>query len=96
MEKSCTSPYHPSGNGMTECLNSTLLNIIGTLDPDLKTEWQSRVSSLVHAYNCTPHSMTQLMVMMTIQLGPSSSDLGVSLGSTAQAGIISESELSAE
>ena len=60
MTKSRTSPYHPSGNGMTERYNSSLLNMLGTLDPSVKQEWHTRVSSLVHAYNCTPHSVTQV------------------------------------
>lgn len=60
MQKSRTSPYHPAGNGMTERFNSSLLNMLGTLDPSIKAEWSSRVASVVHAYNCTPHSVTQV------------------------------------
>ena len=60
MHKSRTTPHHPSGNGMTERYNSSLLNMLGTLDPSLKAEWHAQVSLLVHAYNCTPHSVTHV------------------------------------
>ena len=31
-DKSRTTPYHPMGNGMSERLNQTLLNMLGTLE----------------------------------------------------------------
>ena len=56
--KSRTSPYHPSGNGLTERMNRTLLNMLGTLDPDQKCDWKSQIDVLTHAYNCTRHEST--------------------------------------
>ena len=53
-----TTPYHPMGNGIAERFNSTLLNMLGTLDPDKKVDWKSHIGSLVHAYNCTKHDST--------------------------------------
>ena len=58
MEKSRTTPYHAMGNGLTERMNRTLLDMLGTLDPDKKHDWKSEVSPLVHAYNCTRHDST--------------------------------------
>ena len=46
-----TTPYRPQTNGQCEKLNSTLINMIGTLPTDIKYHWQDNVNTLVHAYN---------------------------------------------
>jgi transposase InsO family protein len=58
MIKSRTTPYNPSGNGITERLNRTLLNMLGTLEPKDKQDWKSQIGSLLHAYNCCKHDST--------------------------------------
>ena len=58
VDKSRTTPYHPMGNGIAERFNSTLLNMMGTLEPVKKLDWKSHLGSLVHAYNCTRHDTT--------------------------------------
>ena len=58
MVKSRTSPYRPSGNGICERFNRSLLGMLGTLDPEQKVDWKSHIGSSVHAYNCTRHDST--------------------------------------
>ena len=58
IKKSRTTPCHPMGNGMTEQFNITLLEMLGTLEPDQKAIWKRHVGPLVHAYNCTKHEST--------------------------------------
>jgi transposase InsO family protein len=57
-KKSRTTPYHSMGNGMTERFNRTLLEMLGTLEPEKKKNWNAHVGPLVHAYNCIRHNST--------------------------------------
>lgn len=43
---------------MPERFNQTLLNMIGTLEDDKKSNWKTHLPVLVHAYNSTQHSTT--------------------------------------
>ena len=53
MQKIWTSLYHLETNGQCERLNSTLINMLGTLPKEKKSEWKNHIGMLVHAYNCT-------------------------------------------
>ena len=56
VQKIWTSPYHPQTNGQCERFNSTLINMLGTLPKEKKSELKNHIGTLVHAYNCTQNS----------------------------------------
>ena len=58
IKKSRTTPYHPMGNGMVERFNKTLLNMLGTLTDNQKSDWKSHLSTLTHACNAAEHEST--------------------------------------
>ncbi len=58
IKKSRTTPYHPMGNGKTEKMNSTLLNMLRTLSLEKKSKWKDHVTGLAHAYNACKHDST--------------------------------------
>ena len=60
MTKSKTSPYHQIGNPIPERFNRTLLNMLGTLEPDKKSDWKKYLPLLTYAYNCTKHETTKI------------------------------------
>ena len=58
VRKIWTSLYHQQTNGQCERFNSTLINMLGTLPKEKKSEWKDHIGTLVHAYNCTRNSAT--------------------------------------
>ena len=55
IQKTRTTPYHAMGNGMVERFNKTLLNMMGTLPEQQKSDWKAHVPTLTHAYNAAVH-----------------------------------------
>ena len=53
-----TTSYHPQGNGNSERFNSTLINMIRTLEYEHKVKWTTHLNALCSAYNSTVHSAT--------------------------------------
>ena len=58
VQKIWTRLYHLQTNGQCERFNSTLINMLGTLPKEKKSEWKDHIGTLVHAYNCTRNSAT--------------------------------------
>ena len=53
VQHSCTTPYHPQGNGQVEWCNRMLLDILRTLPDYLKSCWKDHVNRVLHTYNYT-------------------------------------------
>ena len=53
-----TTSYHPQCNGNSERFNSTLINMIRTLEQEQKVKWTTHLNTLCSAYKSTVHSST--------------------------------------
>ena len=53
-----TSPYHAQTNGQVECMNQTIIRMIGKLAEDKKARWSEHLPELLSAYNGTRSAVT--------------------------------------
>ena len=58
IKKTRTSPRHPSGNGMVERVNSTLLAMIRSYMKGHQNDWDLHLGSLAGAYRSSVHDST--------------------------------------
>ena len=59
MQKLRTSPYHAQTNGQVECMNQTIIHMIGKLEEDKKACWSEHLPELLLAYNATCSTVTR-------------------------------------
>ena len=53
-----TAAYHPHCDGLVECFNRTLQNMIATITTDHPFDWEEALPKVCIAYNTTIHSTT--------------------------------------
>ena len=58
--KTRTCPYHPSGNGGVERVNSTVMNLVHTYARSDPENWDQHLHTVLMGYNATKHSATGL------------------------------------
>ena len=58
VKKLRTSSYHARTNGQVECMNQTLIRLIGKLDEDKKACWSNHLPELLMAYNSIRSAVT--------------------------------------
>ena len=58
VQKLRTSPYHAQTNGQVECMNQTIICMIGKLEEDKKACWSKHLPELLLAYNATCSTVT--------------------------------------
>ena len=58
VQKLRTSPYHAQTNGQVECMNQTIIHMIGKLEEDKKACWSKHLPELLLAYNATCSTVT--------------------------------------
>ena len=58
VQKPRTSPYHAQTNGQVECMNQTIIRMIGKLERDKKACWSKHLPELLLAYNATHSAVT--------------------------------------
>ena len=58
VQKLRTSPYHAQTNGQVECMNQTIIHMIGKLEEDKKACWSKHLPELLLAYNAACSAVT--------------------------------------
>ena len=58
VQKLRTLPYHAQTNGQVECMNQTIIRMIGKLEEDKKACWSEHLPELLMAYNATCSTVT--------------------------------------
>ena len=58
VQKLRTSPYHAQTNGQVECMNQTIIHMIGKLEEDKNACWSKHLLELLLAYNATHSTVT--------------------------------------
>ena len=58
VQKLRTLPYHAQTNGQVECMNQTIIHMIGKLEEDKKACWSKHLPELLLAYNTTCSAVT--------------------------------------
>ena len=58
VQKLRTSPYHAQTNGQVECMNQTIIRMIGKLEEDRKACWSEHLPKLLLAYNAMRSTVT--------------------------------------
>ena len=58
VQKLRTLPYHAQTNGQVECMNQTIICMIGKPEEDRKACWSKHLSELLSAYNATCSAVT--------------------------------------
>ena len=53
-----TTPYHPMGDGQTERMNPTIINMLKTQNEIEKSRWKDHLPKLVFAYSSTINKST--------------------------------------
>ena len=67
--KSCTSPYHPQTNGQCEQFSHTIINMLGVMPSNKKSNWRDLVLTPLHAYNCIRSTTTEFSPYFLMKYG---------------------------
>ena len=56
--KTCTTPYHPEGDGFVEWFNRTLISMLATATADHSLDWEECLPKVCFAYTASVQAST--------------------------------------